>query len=196
MIGSLRGKILERRTTGELIVEVNGVGYRVLVPISAIPELIVGSQAFLVTHTHVREDAIALFGFLTEDDFQTFEALIGAQGVGPKLALAILSVHAPNALRRIVSDGDVASLTLVPGVGKRTGEKLLLELKTRLAVPDLDLTTGAKVTNPARSDARDALGALGYNPDEIRDALTDAPQDAPAEVLIRLALKSLATNHA
>src|SRR6201999_3522128 len=105
--------------SGEVLVEVGGVGYRLLTPLRAIPELHPGAPAFLFTHLHVREDAMVLFGFPTRDDRDTFEALIGATGVGPKLALAILSVHNPPALRRALAEDDIDALVLVPGVGKR-----------------------------------------------------------------------------
>ena len=115
-------------------------GYRAFVPAGALPALHPGDAAFLFTHLHVREDAMVLYGFPTRDERDTFEALIAATGVGPKLALAMLSVHSPDALRRAVLDDDLAALTLVPGVGKRTAQRLLVELKTRLDVPELDLT--------------------------------------------------------
>ncbi len=103
MIGSLRGTVLERTPTGEVLVEVGGVGYRVLVPLGALAQLEPGAPAFLFTHLHVREDAMVLYGFPTRDERDTFEALIGATGVGPKLALAMLSVHSPGALRRALA---------------------------------------------------------------------------------------------
>jgi Holliday junction DNA helicase RuvA len=186
MIGSLRGTVLERSPAGEAIVEVNGVGYRVLVPLGTVPGLTVGGATFLFTHLHVREDALVLYGFPTRDERDTFEVLIGATGVGPKLALAILSVHTPDALRHALADDDIAALTLVPGVGKRTAQRLLVDLKARLEL-DIDLVTSE------RGDVRAALAGLGYSPDEIRDALAqlDSP-DAPVEHLLRDALKLLA----
>jgi Holliday junction DNA helicase RuvA len=191
MIGSVRGTVLERTPGGEAIVEVNGVGYRVLVPLGALAVLAPGDAAFLFTHLHVREDALVLFGFPTRDERDTFEQLIGATGVGPKLALAILSVHNPDALRRALADDDLAALTLVPGVGKRTAQRLLVELKSRLAVPDLDLTIAG---GSARGELRAALAGLGYGPDEVRDVLAqiDHEPDVPVEDLVREALKLLA----
>src|SRR5207248_8051014 len=129
-----------RSATGEVLVEVGGVGYRALVPLSAIPTLEPGAAAMLFTHLHVRDDTMVLFGFPTRDERETFDALIGANGVGPKLALAILSVHSPGSLRRCLTEDDLDGLVLVPGVGKRTAQRLLIELKTRLEVPDLDLS--------------------------------------------------------
>lgn len=197
MIGSLRGTVLERTPSGEVLVEVGGVGYRVLVPIGALAGLQPGSGAFLVTHLHVREDAMTLYAFPTRDERDTFEALIATTGVGPKLALAMLSVHSPAALRRAVIDDDKAALTLVPGVGPRTAARLLIELKARLAVPDVDLTDGEAAPS-ARAEARAALAELGYGPDEVRDALAavdghgDGRGDGSVEALLRDALKALA----
>ena len=129
MIGSVRGTVLERGGTGEVLVEVGGVGYRVLVPLGRVAALEPGAAAFLFTHLHVRDDAMVLFGFPTREERDTFEVLIGASGVGPKLALAILSVHSPGALRRALLDDDLDALTLVPGVGKRTAQRLIVELQ-------------------------------------------------------------------
>src|SRR6188472_4478681 len=112
MIGSIRGMVVERTATGEALVEVGGVGYRLNVPASALPNLHPGSNTFLFTHLHVREDAMVLYGFPTRDERDTFEALIGATGVGPKLALAALSVHTPGALRRCLAEDDIEGLTL------------------------------------------------------------------------------------
>ena len=110
MIGSVRGTVLERTMSGEVLVEVGGVGYRVLVPLGAMPRSNPARKTFLFTHLHVRDDAMVLFGFPTRDERDTFEALITASGVGPKLALAILSVHSPIALRRCLADDDLDSL--------------------------------------------------------------------------------------
>jgi holliday junction DNA helicase RuvA len=193
VIGSVRGTVIERHTNGEVLVEVGGVGYRVLVPLSAVPGLEPAANAFLFTHLHVREDAMVLFGFPTRDERDTFEALIGATGVGPKLALAILSVHGPNALRRALADDDLDALTLVPGVGKRTAQRLLVELKSRLEVPDLDLTVpSGNGHGNARSEVRDALTGLGYTPEEVRDVLAQLGEAGGVEDLLRDALRLLA----
>lgn len=193
MIGSVRGTVLERSPTGEVLVEVGGVGYRALVPSRTVPDLQPGATAFLFTHLHVRDDAMVLFGFATRDERDTFEVLIGASGVGPKLALAILSVHPPSALRRALLDDDLGALTLVPGVGKRTAQRLLVDLKPRLEVPDLDLDgVAADGVRPARAEARAALAGLGYAPEEVRSVLADLPDDGPVEELIRDALRRLA----
>jgi holliday junction DNA helicase RuvA len=193
VIGSVRGTVIERTTTGDVLIEVGGVGYRVQTPLSLIPALEVGANTFLFVHTHVREDAIVLYGFASRDERETFDALIGANGVGPKLALAILSVHAPSSLRRCLANDDLDGLVVVPGVGKRTAQRLMIELKSRLEVPDLDLAAvpgGAAST--ARAEVRDALSGLGYSTDEVRDVLGELPEDGSVEDLLRDALRLLA----
>jgi Holliday junction DNA helicase RuvA len=202
VIGSLRGTLLHRGTT-ELLVEVGGVGYRCTVaPATAVTAGDVGGEVFLHVHHHVREDAQTLYAFRTLEERVTFEALLAAHGVGPALALAILSVHAPGALRQILADDDVAALCLVPGVGRKTAARLLIELKSRLDVPELDGLHGPVVAAgeagtlgpSARTEVREALAGLGYNHDEVREAVSALPDDAPddAAVLLRLALRALA----
>ena len=195
MIGSVRGSVLERLGTGEVLVEVGGVGYRVLVPLGALPNLSPGVPAFLFTHLHVREDAMVLYGFPTRDERDTFEILLGASGVGPKLALAILSVHSPTALRRALLEDDLDALTLVPGVGKRTAQRLQVDLKARLDVPSTDLVE-AEPGSPqrARAEVREALTGLGYAPDEVRAVMGQIPEDGPVEDLLRDALKLLSVS--
>jgi holliday junction DNA helicase RuvA len=209
MIGSLRGRLLDRGTS-DVLVEVAGVGYRVTIaPTTAVALGELGDEVFVWVHHHIREDAETLYGFASRDERVTFEALIGAHGVGPALALAILSVHAPVALTRILLEDDVAALCLVPGVGKKTAARLLVELKSRLDIPDADLASsvaagrngngggavGAGGLGPAsaRSDVRAALAGLGYTGDEIREATLDLPDDGDAAELLRAALSRLAT---
>lgn len=193
MIGSVRGSVLERHPSGEVLVEVGGVGYRVLVPLGALGALAPGTPAFLFTHLHVRDDALVLYGFPTREERDTFEVLLGAAGVGPKLALAILSVHPPATLRRVLLDDDLDALTLVPGVGKRTAARLLVELKTRLDVPVLDVAdVGQPGASRARAELREALAGLGYGPDEVRAVMGRLPEDGAVEDLLRDALRLLA----
>jgi holliday junction DNA helicase RuvA len=199
MIGSLRGRMLHRGA-GEVVVEVGGIGYVVVVsPTTVVALGEVGDEAFVWVHHHVREDAETLYGFSTRDEKVTFEALLGAHGVGPSMALAILSVHAPAALVRILADDDVAALCLVPGVGKKTAARLLVELKSRLDVPDSGVVPTAAAglvttSGPATAvtDVREALAGLGYSPDEIRTVTADLADDGDAAAMLRHALRQLA----
>jgi holliday junction DNA helicase RuvA len=198
VIGSLRGTLLDRVVRGaaaEVVVEVGGIGYRAVVAprtLAGLGEL--GDHVFLWTHQHVREDAVCLYAFDGRDERDCFEALIGAHGVGPALALAILSVHTPSALRRALADGDVDALTLVPGVGKKTAARLLVELQSRLDVPDLEIVVTADGSAPpARADLRAALAGLGYEADEVRAVLRELPDDGDdLDSLLRDALRLLA----
>ena len=197
MIGSLRGTLLDRDAS-ELIVEVGGLGYRVQVtPATAVGVGEVGREVFVHVHHAVREDAQTLYGFPTVDERRVFETLIGTHGVGPALGLAILSVHDPAGLRAVLAADDVAALCLVPGVGKKTAARLLVELKSRLDLPEVDLTasTVAALGGGApsvRSDVRDALVNLGYGPDEIARAVADLPSEGDSSDLLREALRRLA----
>lgn len=193
MIGLLRGTVVDRME-GEVLLDVNGVGYRV----HAAPRTLVAvdphTEATLYTHLHVREDAMVLYGFETRAERDAFEALCAASGVGPKLALAILSVHEPLALRRALLEGDVDALTLVPGVGKRKAEKLLVELKSRFDLPDLEPATDGVPS--ARAEVRAALAGLGYETDEVRQVVAALPDGEPVEELLRTALRQLAAERA
>lgn len=198
MIGSLRGTLLDRGVGGaELLVEVAGVGYRVTVaPATAVAVGEVGGEVFLHVHHHFREDDQTLYGFPTREERVCFEALLGAHGVGPALALAILSVHDPAGLQQVLADDDLDALCLVPGVGRKTATRLLMELKSRLDLGDLDLTRleggGEAAPTSSRKDVHDALEGLGYGPDEIREVLRDLPQEGDSSLLLRLALQRLA----
>lgn len=199
MIGSLRGTVLDRLDL-EVLVEVAGVGYRVQTTPQTVASLAdEGDAVFLWIHHHLREDAQTLFGFSSRDERDVFETLIGTHGVGPALGLAILSVHTPSSLRLAVATDDVGSLCLVPGVGKKTAARLLVELKSRLDVAEIDLSTlaGDPVARPgvagsAHGDVRDALAGLGYSPDEVAAAVRDLPADGDPSDLLRLALQHLA----
>jgi len=198
MIGSLRGTVLERTDESTALLEVGGVGYLVSVTPRTLAELEPGSSAFLYVHHHIREDAQTLFGFLSRDERTTFQVLINTHGIGPALALAILGTHSPSALVDIVATGDQGALTLVPGVGKKTAERLLVELRNRLNLPMLDpLPVGVGGGgSTAIGDVREALTGLGYGQEEIRDALRDLPSSADAATLLRDALKLLGAKRA
>ena len=198
MIGSLRGLLIDRSITGELLVEVSGVGYRVQAgPVTAAQLGDLQGEVFVWIHHHVREDADTLYGFASKAERDAFEALLGAHGVGPSLALAILSVHPPTALARVLADDDVAALCLVPGVGKKTAARLLVELKSRLDVPidgvpaGLDDDGAPSPTGSTLADVRDALAELGYGPDEIAEATRELP-DGDVGLRLREALRRIA----
>jgi Holliday junction DNA helicase RuvA len=187
MIGALRGTVIERSLDGEVLLDVSGVCYRVRVTPDTVSGLVDTSAPVLLhTHLHVRETELTLFGFGSRDERACFEALIGAHGVGPAMAMAILSVHRPEALREIVASDDSDALSLVPGIGKKTAVKLLLELKSRLDLPMFDPVPAYPST--PRSEVRDALAALGYGGDEIREATRDLPADGDVKLLLKLAL--------
>lgn len=195
MIGSLRGVLLDRRTNGEVLVEVGGVGYRVQVtPTGAVGLGDLGGPVFLHVHTHVREDALVLFGFRTADERECFEILLSTHGVGPALAMAVLAVHTPAALRRIVATDDADGLTLVPGIGKKGAARLLLELKSRLDVAESGLAVvpadGPGGSSPV-GEVKAALLQLGYGADEVRAALQHLPADGTVEELLRQALRAM-----
>lgn len=195
MIGSLRGTVLERNADGTVLVEVGGVGYCVHVSPRTLAELEPTSPAFLYVHHHIREDAQTLYGFLHRDERSTFATLVATHGVGPTLALGILSTHSPAALVDIVASADVAALTLVPGVGKKTAERLLIELKSRLQVPVLtnEANSGDHAT---ASDVREALIGLGYTEGEIREALRAVDARSDSATMLREALRVLGVRRA
>ncbi len=210
MIGLLRGAVVVRTGEGEVIVDVGGVGYRVAVTPATAATLVVagtGAEATLHVHTHVREDAIVLYGFVHDDERRCFEVLLGSHGVGPALALGIMAALSPAALSTAVLEEDLDTLCTVPGVGRKTAARLLIELKSRLDLPDLSFVgpggagaagaAGAAGSGPAtrtsRAEARAALSELGYAPDEIRGALDGLRDDVGVEEMLRLALRELAS---
>lgn len=170
-----------------VLLEVGGVGYDIAVTPSTLADLPgVAQAAVLHTHLHVREDLLALYGFATADERDVFQILIGVSGVGPKLALAILATFRPDELRNVVLTEDVAALTGVPGIGQRSAQKLLLELRPKLDVPDTPLQAGS-----ALGEVREALETLGYQSAEIRDVLREVPADGTVEDSLRQALQEL-----
>ena len=206
MIGLLRGPVVLRTGECEVIVDVAGVGYRVTVTPSAAASLVAGgaeNEAILYVHTHVREDAIVLYGFVHDDERRCFEVLIGSHGVGPALALSIMAMLSPAALSTAVLEDDLDTLCTVPGVGRKTAARLLIELKSRLDLPDLSLDgassalagadAGERASRTSRAEARAALSELGYGADEIRGALDGLRDDVGVEEMLRLALRELAS---
>jgi Holliday junction DNA helicase RuvA len=165
LIASLRGTILEKHPN-RIVVDVNGVGYDVFVPLSTFYGLgDVGSNTAVRIHTHVREDALLLYGFATLLEQELFERLIGVSGIGPKVALAVLSGIEPQELIRAIEGGDLARLTAIPGVGRKTSERIVLELKDRLPRPQAAaIAAGAAPDAPVmRDDVVSALVNLGYH---------------------------------
>jgi Holliday junction DNA helicase RuvA len=196
MIAQLHGRIV-RKDPQEVVLDTGGVGYRVFIPVSTfyrLPEE--GAEARLRIHTHVREDALALFGFLTEVEHDLFEKLIGVAGVGPKLAVTILSgMEAPDLVDALRA-GDVPRLVRIPGVGRKTAERLVLELKEKLPARAAALDPGPATPAPTpREDVLLALIHLGYSRPEAERgadrAIREQP-DARFEDLLRLSLRSLA----
>ncbi|MFG6485051.1 Holliday junction branch migration protein RuvA [Roseateles sp. BYS78W] len=188
MIGRLSGVIAEK-TPPQVVIDVGGVGYEVDVPMSTFFNLgALGERAVLLTHLTVREDAHQLFGFLTHEERSTFRQLIKISGVGPKMALGLLSGLSVAELAQAVSRQEIGRLTKVPGIGKKTAERLLLELKGKLG-PDLALPT--TVANDAQADILQALVALGYSEKDAAAALKALPPDVGVSDGIKQALKKL-----
>jgi Holliday junction DNA helicase RuvA len=190
MIGSLRGRILAKAPP-QLTLEVAGVGYEVEAPMSTFFHLpAVGAEVHLLTHLVVREDAHHLYGFATEEERRLFRALIKVSGVGPKIALALLSGVSVADFNRSVQAQDLSALTRVPGIGRKTAERLIVEMRDRLVAP---LSGGAAADGAGMSpenEAYDALIALGYRPAEATRLLKAAgPGTHSTEELIRRALQ-------
>jgi holliday junction DNA helicase RuvA len=189
MIGRVSGRLADKSSPPLVLVDVNGVGYEIDVPMSTFYHLPApGEPVTLLTHFVVREDAQLLFGFLTAPERATFRELVKISGVGPRTALAILSGLSVAELAQAVSLQDGARLVKVPGIGKKTAERLLLELKGKLG-PDLALPTPA--LGDAGTDIAQALMALGYNEREAHAALKALPAGVAVAEGIKLALKAL-----
>ena len=198
MIAHLRGRILDKHPN-RIVVDVNGVGYDVAVPLSTFYGLgEPGAEIALRVHTHVREDALLLYGFATALEQELFERLIGISGIGPKVALAVLSGIEPLELVRAIERGDLARLTAIPGVGKKTSERIVLELRDRLPRAHVmaSVTGGAAPEPPAvRDDVLSALMNLGYHrplAEKAVDAAIKTTPDGGFERMLKQALRELA----
>ena len=208
MIGTLRGVIVDRdlvldaATTAEFTIEVAGVGYRVTSTPGTLSRLSSESEIMIYVHHHFWEDNQRLFGFFTKDERTAFEALLSAHGVGPALALAVLATHPVAQLARILADDDLAALCEVPGVGKKTAQRLLVELKSTVVLPVLDgvdaPSMSAATGNGSESplvDVREALVNLGYSSSEVRSAIaslgTEIEAEADSGQLLKQALLKL-----
>ena len=189
MIARLRGTLVARTADG-LVLDVNGVGYLVQATPSAAAK---GSDEVTVeTYLHVREDAMQLYGFADAAERELFVQLLGVNGVGPKVALAIVSGSRPAELRRAIVREDLARFQAIPGIGKKTAERIVLELKERLGSDDVVVLPSAAESTPAHVVARDALVELGYTVAEAEQALARVDPDLPAEERVREALRSAA----
>jgi holliday junction DNA helicase RuvA len=197
MIAHLRGRLLEKHPN-RVILDVQGVGYEAHVPLSTFYEMPdAGAEVALRIHTHVREDALALYGFATRLELQLFERLISVSGIGPKLALAVLSGIEPDELITAVKTSDVARLTAIPGVGKKTAERIGLELKDKLAafVPAHDAPSDARTGDSLKDDVLSALINLGYHrplAERALEAALRAATDGSFEKTLKQALRELA----
>jgi Holliday junction DNA helicase RuvA len=193
MIGSLRGKLVEKRPNVVLI-EVGGVGYEVIIPLSTFSSLgALHSESTLLIHTHVREDQLALYGFFTAREKQCFELLISASGVGPSLALKILSGMSVDELIPAIRKGDLAHLVRIPGVGRKTAERIVVELRDKLGVVDVPQPGKPTTKSQLESDVASALVNLGYDARSVDSAIEKVGAKATAvfEELLRASLQIL-----
>lgn len=193
MIGSLRGKLVDKRPN-QVLVEVGGVGYQVQIPLSTFATLgSLESEAALLIHTHVREDQLALYGFLTAREKHCFELLISASGVGPSLALKILSGMSIEELVPAIRKGDLAELVRIPGVGRKTAERIVVELRDKLAA--VDTAEGGKPATKSQleADVASALVNLGYDARDVEKAIAKARSESEGkfEALLRGSLQIL-----
>jgi Holliday junction DNA helicase RuvA len=190
MIASLRGRVVSS-AVGVTVLDVGGVGYRLATTTTASRRAAAAGdgEVTLLTHLHVREDALQLFGFASEAERSLFEMLLGVSGVGPKAALAIVSGYEPDQIRRAVQSGDHALFTSIPGIGRRTAERVVIDLKDK--VGGLVVPTSVEAPTPAGNQhtaARDALVGLGMSVAEAEAALRPIDETLPVEERVRLAL--------
>jgi holliday junction DNA helicase RuvA len=196
MIGSLRGKLAEKRPN-HILLDVGGVGYHVQIPLSTFAGLgPLHDETTLLIHTHVREDQFSLYGFLTAREKQCFELLISASGVGPSLALKILSGMGLEDLVPAIRKGDLAQLVRIPGVGRKTAERIVVELRDKLAVVDVPDTGKPATRSQLESDVASALVNLGYDARSVERAIEKARSAGAAdfEALLRAALQTLGSS--
>lgn len=190
MIGSLRGKVASKQAP-RAVIECQGVGYEVETPMSTFLELPqIGDEVYLHIHMVVRENAHALYGFASAEEKTLFRSLLGVSGVGAKMALGVLSAMTATDFERCVRMEDSAMLVKIPGIGKKTAERLIIDMRDKInKAPTLTVVSG-HVAADSRSEAVDALVSLGYKPNEVRKLLSSIDvQDKSAEDIIRLALR-------
>jgi Holliday junction DNA helicase RuvA len=192
MIGALRGEVIDK-TEDSLIVDVAGVGYVVLAPSNLLDEVQPGKQTRLYTHLHVREQELTLFGFNSSEDLELFRTLLKVQGIGPKVALSILSHIPSETLRQAVASGEAAILTRVPGIGVKKAKQIVFQLKDKIGYEDI-FTSAAPVINDTDGEVIAALTTLGYSVVEAQTALQQLPEAVRQDTVeekIRVALSSL-----
>jgi Holliday junction DNA helicase RuvA len=196
MIGSLRGKLIEKRPN-QLLVDVNGVGYQVQIPLSTFAGLgALHAETSLLIHTHVREDQITLYGFVTAREKQCFELLISASGVGPSLALKILSGMSIGELVPAIRKSDLAQLVKIPGVGRKTAERIVVELRDKLVVIDVPEAGKPSTRSQLEDDVASALMNLGYDTKSVERAVekSRAASGNDFEKLLRSSLQILGSS--
>jgi len=187
VIASLRGTVLERRA-GQVVLDVGGVGYLLQTTSSAARMSAPGEEVTLVTHLNVREDALTLYGFAESAERAMFELLLGVSGVGPKAALAIVSGYAPDQIRRAIATSDHALFTSISGIGKRTAERVVIDLKDKIGTLPAAEEPAPSAPAGGHTAARDALVGLGMSVNEAEAALRNVDEELPVEERIRLAL--------
>lgn len=196
MIGYLHGRVIALHTD-HCLLDVHGVGYRVFVASSTRTKLRQREEASLFIYTSVREDAIVLYGFATEEEYDLFLQLIGVSGIGPKVALGILSAITVEGLCRAIQNKQASVLTKLPGIGKKSAERLILELKDKVAFRGsgeeelLTIENGEEVGDDAASEAMAALQSLGYTPSEIAPVIRKTAKYKTTEAIIKASLKEL-----
>ena len=189
MIGTLNGTV-RHKDLSKLVVDVSGVGYKVLVTTETALDIATGSPIFLWTHLVVRETSLELFGFLDKETLDAFELLITISGIGPKSALGILNVASPSTLRQAVASGDTTYLTRVSGIGKKNAEKIVLELKDKMKITKEDTSVDTR----SEGDALEALVSLGYSERDARESLKKVSKEIEgAGERVKAALKLLST---
>ena len=196
MIGSLRGKLIDKRPN-QVLLDVGGVGYQVQIPLSTFAALSsLHDETTLLIHTHVREDQFNLFGFFTAREKRCFELLISASGVGPSLALKILSGMDLEELVPAIRKGDLAQLVRIPGVGRKTAERMVVELRDKLAAVDVHAAGKPSARSQVESDVASALVNLGYDERSVERAIDQAHSsgDADFETLLRTTLHLLGSS--
>jgi len=196
MIGSLRGKLIEKRPN-QLLVDVNGVGYQVQIPLSTFASLgALHAETNLLIHTHVREDQITLYGFVSAREKQCFELLISASGVGPSLALKILSGMSIEELVPAIRKSDLAQLVKIPGVGRKTAERIVVELRDKLVVIDVPQAGKPSTRSQLEDDVASALMNLGYDTKSVERAVekSRASSGNDFEKLLRSSLQILGSS--